>query len=71
MAMQVSEKVWQAFAAGCLPIYQGAPNFIEDFAPHPLSVIVYNSSTMTPKSLAGQCPYRSIINEINSFLLKY
>lgn len=30
----------------------GAPNFLSDFAPHPLSVILYDSKTSTPESLA-------------------
>jgi hypothetical protein len=30
----------------------GAPNFMEDFAPHPLSVIFYNPESSTPESLA-------------------
>ena len=34
----VSEKVYDALVAGCLPIYLGAPNF-QDFIPHPDAVI--------------------------------
>ena len=30
----VSEKLWHAFRAGCVPIYYGAPNII-DFLPDP------------------------------------
>ncbi len=48
----VTEKIWQAFQAGCLPIYMGAPNFEKDFMPHPKAAIVYDPDTMTPKSLA-------------------
>ena len=36
----VSEKLWQAFIAGCVPIYQGAPNIVEDFLP------LHNSVTL-------------------------
>ncbi|KAI8616570.1 hypothetical protein BC830DRAFT_192415 [Chytriomyces sp. MP71] len=36
----VTEKVWDAYRTGCVPIYLGAPNFIEDFAPAPDSVIL-------------------------------
>ncbi len=48
----VTEKIWQAFQAGCLPIYMGAPNFEKDFMPHPKAAILYDPNTMTPESLA-------------------
>jgi hypothetical protein len=51
-AWYVTEKVWQAFLAGCLPIYMGAPNFEMDFMPHPQAAIIYNPETMSPKQLA-------------------
>ena len=44
--------MWGALEAGCLPIYMGAPNIIEDFMPDPKAIIVYDPDTMTPKSLA-------------------
>lgn len=36
----VTEKVYDAFVAGCVPIYWGAPN-IHDFIPHNNSIIDY------------------------------
>lgn len=36
----VTEKVYDALAAGCLPIYLGAPN-IEDYVPTPDAIIDY------------------------------
>lgn len=51
----VSEKIWQAFLAGCVPIYQGAPNIIEDFLPSPNSAIVYDPKKgWTPEKLAEE-----------------
>ena len=50
----VSEKLWQAFQAGCLPIYMGAPNIIQDFLPMPNAAIVYDPSTSTPEKLAEE-----------------
>ena len=35
----VSEKLWDAFAAGCVPIYLGAPNAEQDYLPSGRSVI--------------------------------
>ncbi|KAI3634730.1 hypothetical protein MIR68_007111 [Amoeboaphelidium protococcarum] len=35
----VTEKLWDALAAGCIPIYLGAPNVIRDFLPHPDAII--------------------------------
>ncbi|GAX81288.1 hypothetical protein CEUSTIGMA_g8720.t1 [Chlamydomonas eustigma] len=52
MPWYVTEKVWHAFLAGCLPIYMGAPNFELDFMPHPKAAIIYNPETMTPQQLA-------------------
>ena len=37
----ITEKLWEAFSAGCIPIYYGSPN-IKDILPHPKSVIVYD-----------------------------
>lgn len=49
----VSEKLWQAFIAGCVPIYMGAPNIVEDFLPLPNSVILYDPAKgSTPEKLA-------------------
>ena len=48
----VSEKLWQAFQSGCLPIYLGAPNIVEDFLPTPNAAIVYDPATSTPEKLA-------------------
>ncbi|GAX81287.1 hypothetical protein CEUSTIGMA_g8719.t1 [Chlamydomonas eustigma] len=48
----VTEKIYQAFQAGCLPIYMGAPNFEKDFLPHPKAVILYKPESMNPKMLA-------------------
>jgi hypothetical protein len=51
----VSEKIWQAFLAGCVPIYQGAPNVVEDFLPSPNSAIVYDPNNgWTPEKLAEE-----------------
>jgi len=37
----VTEKLWQSLTAGCLPIYQGAPN-IEKFLPVPAKEMILN-----------------------------
>lgn len=50
----VSEKLWQALDAGCLPIYMGAPNIVQDFLPTPNAAIVYDKETSSPEKLAEQ-----------------
>ncbi len=50
----VTEKLWHALDAGCLPIYMGAPNIVADFLPDPMAVILYNKETMTPATLANE-----------------
>ena len=37
----ITEKLWEAFSAGCIPIYYGSPN-IKEILPHPKSVVVYD-----------------------------
>ena len=49
----VSEKVWDGLAAGCLPIYYGAPNIV-DHLPTPDSVIDYVALGGTPQALAAE-----------------
>lgn len=41
----VTEKLYDAFVAGCVPLYYGAPN-IEDLLPDPDSIIDYRHSTL-------------------------
>jgi hypothetical protein len=48
----VSEKLWHALEAGCLPIYMGAPNIIQDYVPDPKAIILFEPGVMTGKSLA-------------------
>ncbi|KAI8615352.1 hypothetical protein BC830DRAFT_1168684 [Chytriomyces sp. MP71] len=36
----VSEKLWDGFRGGCVPVYLGAPNILEDYAPTPDSMIL-------------------------------
>lgn len=36
----VSEKVYDALVAGCIPIYLGAPN-VNEFIPHPSAILNY------------------------------
>ncbi|KAK4699331.1 hypothetical protein P7C70_g6931, partial [Phenoliferia sp. Uapishka_3] len=48
----VTEKVWDALKFGCIPIYAGTPNFIQSFAPHPKSVIMYDDFG-SPAALAA------------------
>ena len=46
----VTEKLWDAFATGCIPIYSGAPN-IESFLPLSHSIVNYDSVGGTPEKL--------------------
>lgn len=48
----VTEKVYDALAAGCLPIYLGAPN-IAEFVPTPDSIIDYQQLG-SPEALAAE-----------------
>lgn len=57
----VTEKVWDAFAAGCVPVYEGAPNAIKDFLPHPKSII-HVSDYATPAALHAEIK-RVLTNE--------
>lgn len=50
----VSEKLWEALEAGCLPIYMGAPNIITDFLPLPNAAIAYDPLTSSPAKLAEE-----------------
>ena len=47
----MTEKLWDAMAAGCLPIYFGAPNIVEHL-PAPESVINYEELGGTPAALS-------------------
>lgn len=47
----VSEKLWQGFEAGCLPLYLGAPNIVEDFLPDPKSVLLVPSDPDNRRAL--------------------
>ena len=49
----VSEKMWDGLAAGCLPIYYGAPN-IQEHLPAPNAVIDYLRLGGTPEALAAE-----------------
>ena len=49
----VSEKMWDGLAAGCLPIYYGAPN-IQEHLPAPNAVIDYRALGGTPEALAAE-----------------
>jgi len=51
VADYVSEKVWDGLAAGCLPIYYGAPN-IGEHLPSPEAVVDYAALGGTPEALA-------------------
>jgi len=46
----VTEKIYDAFDAGVVPVYLGAPN-VERFVPHPSSII--RADRYTPKELAA------------------
>jgi len=49
----VSEKVWDGLAAGCLPIYFGAPNIAEHL-PVPQAVVDYRALGQSPEALAAE-----------------
>lgn len=50
----VSEKLWQALQAGCLPVYYGAPN-IAEFLPVPVKKIIINYADFgSPKALSDE-----------------
>ena len=49
----VSEKMWDGLAAGCLPIYYGAPN-VQEHLPAPNAVIDYRALGGTPAALAAE-----------------
>ena len=49
----VTEKVYAALDAGCLPIYYGAPNGL-DFVPVPEAVIDYRALGGTPEALMAE-----------------
>ncbi len=50
----VSEKLWQALQAGCLPVYYGAPN-IAEFLPVPINKIIINYADFgSPKALSDE-----------------
>ncbi len=42
----VTEKLYDAFVAGCVPVYYGAPN-IEDLLPDPDSIIDYRRASQS------------------------
>jgi hypothetical protein len=49
----VSEKMWDGLAAGCLPIYYGAPNIAEHL-PAPNAIVDYLALGATPEALAAE-----------------
>lgn len=49
----VTEKLYQAYTAGCVPIFLGAPN-IEDFQVHADSVVDYQKLGGTPEALYAE-----------------
>jgi alpha-1,3-fucosyltransferase 10 len=50
----VTEKIWDALIAGCIPIYLGAPN-IKEFVPDPNAVIFYGEGNITtPAALMAE-----------------
>ena len=49
----VSEKMWDGLAAGCLPIYYGAPN-VQEHLPAPDAVVDYRALGGTPEALAAE-----------------
>lgn len=59
----VSEKIFDAWAAGAIPIYYGASN-IEDYVPGPNSFI--DASGMTPSQLASHLRY--LDNNVTAYL---
>jgi len=47
----VTEKLWDALTAGCVPVYIGAPN-VDDFLPDPDAIIHYGrGGVQTPEDL--------------------
>jgi hypothetical protein len=50
----VTEKLWDALTAGCVPVYIGAPN-IDDFLPDPDAIIHYGRGAIqTPDDLVRE-----------------
>ena len=49
----ISEKVWDGLAAGCLPVYRGAPN-AADHLPIPEAALLYDALGGTPEALAAE-----------------
>jgi Glycosyltransferase family 10 (fucosyltransferase) C-term len=50
----VSEKLFDALDAGCVPIYMGAPNIVSDYLPAPEAALVYDPDTMTVAQLGAE-----------------
>lgn len=65
----VTEKLYQAYIAGCVPIFLGAPN-IEDFWVHPDSVIDYKQLG-SPKALYAELLRLNSDDEAYSSLLAW
>ena len=49
----ITEKLWESFESGCLPIYYGAPN-INEYLPDPNSIINYEKIGGTPEALINE-----------------
>ena len=47
----VTEKIWDAFKAGCVPIYYGSSN-IKEIIPDPNAILLYDDYGMDAKKLA-------------------
>lgn len=63
----VTEKIYDAFAAGCVPIYLGAPN-IHEFIPSMDAIIDYNAFG-TPEALAQEL--RRLSSNRTAYLEKF
>jgi Glycosyltransferase family 10 (fucosyltransferase) C-term/Exostosin family len=50
----VSEKLFDALEAGCVPIYMGAPNIVSDYLPAPDAALVYDPASMTVAQLGAE-----------------
>jgi hypothetical protein len=60
----VSEKMWDGLAAGCLPIYYGAPNIAEHL-PAPNAVVDYRALGETPEALVKEL--RRLMNDTAAY----
>jgi hypothetical protein len=52
----VSEKLYDAFTAGCVPLYMGAPN-VNEYIPSPSAIINYDTMGGSVQASAGVPPW--------------